>query len=170
MTKWLKPFVFVAAGIGLIGMLPADVSAADAVKTRQAMMKENSTHVKAIMKYLKGNKDPKKEAKLGTAGDVELRAIALEGIAKRLPAMFPKGTSLKDMPGKTRAKPEIWTQSAKFKAAANKLASWSKDLEKAAATGDKAKIAAAMRGFGKETCSNCHKTFRGPKAKKKKTS
>lgn len=170
MTKWLKPFVFVAAGIGIIGMLPLDVSAADAVKTRQAMMHENVGHVKAIMKYLKGNKDPKKEAKLGTAGDVELRAIALQGIAQRLPSMFPKGTSLKDMPGKTRAKPAIWTQSAKFRAAANKLVSWSKDLEKAAASGDKSKIAAAMKGFGKATCGNCHRTFRGPKPKKKKTS
>ncbi|MDA0653439.1 MAG: cytochrome c [Proteobacteria bacterium] len=94
----------------------------------------------------------------------------MASLAKRLPGMFPKGTSLTDMPGKAYAKPEIWTQNNKFRGAANNLASWSKDLEKAAATGDKAKIAAAMRGFGKETCGNCHKTFRMKKPKKKKTS
>ena len=120
--KWLKPFVLVAAGVGFLATLQIDVAAADPVKIRQAMMKENNTHIKAIKKYLKGHKNAKKEARLGTAGDVELRAIALAGIAKRIPSMFPKGTSLKDRPGKTRAKPAIWTENKKFRAAANRLA------------------------------------------------
>lgn len=166
MKKWLKPFVLVAAGVGFLATLQIDVAAADPVKTRKAVMKELSAHSKAIGKYLKGHKDAKKEARLGSAGDMELRAVAMAGLAKRLPGMFPKGTSLKDMPGKTRAKPEIWTQSKKFKAASNNLASWANDIEKAAATGDKSKIAAAMKGFGKATCGGCHKTFRGPKKKK----
>ncbi|MDA1045084.1 MAG: cytochrome c [Verrucomicrobia bacterium] len=170
MKKWLKSFVIVAAGIGFLATIPVDVSAADVVKTRKGMMKEISAHSKAIGNYLKGNKDAKKESRLGTPGDMELRAVAIASLAKRLPGMFPKGTSLKDMKGKTRAKPEIWTQNKKFRAAANKLASWAGDIEKAAITGDKAKIAAAMQGFGKATCGGCHKTFRGPKAKKKKTS
>jgi len=162
--KWLKLFVLVAAGIGLIATLQADV-AADPVKIQRAMMKENNVHVKAIVEYLKGHKNAKKESRLGTPGDVELGALA-----KRLPGMFPKGTSLKDMPGKTRAKPEIWSQSDKFRAAANNLASWAKDLEMAAATGDKSKIAAAMRGFAKAACGNCYKTFHGSKPKKKNKS
>ena len=170
MMKWLKPFVLVAAGVGFLATLQIDVAAADPVKTRRAMMKENSTHIKAIKKYLKGHKNAKKEARLGTAGDVELRAIAVAGIAKRLPSMVPKGTSLKDRPGKTRAKPAIWTENKKFRAAANRLATWAKDLEGAAATGDKAKVAAAMKGFVNSTCNACHKSFRGPKPKKKKKS
>ncbi len=170
MTKWLKPFVLVAAGVGFLATLQIDVAAADPIKTRRAVMKELSAHSKAIKKYLKGHKDAKKEKRLGTAGDVELRALAMAGLARRLPGMFPKGTSLNDMPGKTRAKPAVWMESKKFKAAAMKLATWSKDIEGAAATGDKAKIAAAMKGFGKATCGACHKSFRGPKTKKKKTS
>jgi cytochrome c556 len=168
MTKWLKPFVLVAAGIGFIATLQADVASADPIKTRRAVMKELSAHSKAIGKYLKGHKNPKREKRLGTAGDVELRALAMAGLANRLPGMFPKGTSLKDMPGKTRAKPEIWAQNKKFRAAAMNLATWSKDIESAAATGDKSKIAAVMKGFGKSTCGGCHKSFRGPKPKKKK--
>jgi cytochrome c556 len=167
MPEWLKQLVIVAAGIGFIATLQADVAAADPVKARRAMMKENNAHVKAIVKYLKGHKNAKKESPLGTPGDVELRALAMGSLAKRLPGMFPKGTSLKDMPGKTRAKPEIWSQSDKFWAAANNLASWAKDLEMAAATGDKSIIAAATRGFVKATCGNCYKTFHGPKPKKK---
>lgn len=170
MKKWLKPFILIAAGFAFTATLQIDVAEADVVKTRKAVMKELSTHGKAIGRYLKGHKNPKREARLGTPGDVELRAIAMAGLAKRLPAMFPKGTSLSDMPGKTRAKPEIWTQNKKFRAAANNLAMWAKDIENAAATGDKAKIAAAMKGFGKEACGTCHKSFRGPKIKKKKTS
>jgi cytochrome c556 len=170
MTKWLKPFVLVAAGIGFIATLQVDVASADPIKTRRAVMKELSAHNKAIGKYLKGHKNAKREARLGTPGDVELRALAMAGLAKRLPSMFPKGTGMMDMPGKTRAKPAVWTESGKFRAAANKLASWAKDLESAAATGDKSKIGAAMKGFGKATCGNCHKTFRGKKPKKKKTS
>jgi cytochrome c556 len=70
------------------------------------------------------------------------------------------------MPGKTRAKPEIWTMSDKFAAAAAKLESAAGKLEMAAATGEKDKIAAAMKGFGKATCGVCHSDFRGPKPKK----
>jgi len=166
MKKWLKPFVLVAAGAGILATLQVDVAAAaDPIETRKAVMKELSAHTKAIGAYLKGNKDPKKERALGTAGDVEMRAMAMASLAQRLPAMFPKGTGLGDMPGKTGAKPAIWTDSKDFQAAANKLATWSTDLEKAAATGDKAKIAAVMKSFGKATCGNCHKTFRESKKK-----
>jgi cytochrome c556 len=166
MTKWLKPFVFVAAGIGFLATLQADVVSADEISTRKSVMKELSAHSKAIGNYLKGDKDPKKERVLGTAGDMELRALAMASLAERLPGMFTKGTSSADMPGKTRAKPEIWSKNKEFEAAAMKLASWSRDIEKAAATGEKAKIAAAMKGFGKATCGGCHRTFRGPKPKK----
>ncbi|MDC0033780.1 cytochrome c [Alphaproteobacteria bacterium] len=168
MKNWLKPFVLVAVGFGFIATLQVDVAAADPVNTRRAVMKELSAHNKAIKKYLKGHKNAKKQARLGSPGDVELRAIAMAGLAKRMPAMFANGTSLKDMPGKTRAKPAIWAQSKKFKAAAMTLSSWANDLEGAAATGDKSKIAAVMKGFGKAACGGCHKTFRGPKINKKK--
>ena len=166
MRKWLKPFVVVAVGVGFFATLQADVASADEISTRKSVMKELSAHSKAIGSYLKGDKDPKKAMALGTAGDMELRALAMASLAERLPAMFTKGTSSADMPGKTRAKPEIWSKSTEFKAAAMKLATWSKKVEEAAATGEKAKIAAAMKGFGKETCGACHSTFRGPKPKK----
>lgn len=170
MTKWLKSLVFVAAGIAFVATTQVEVASADPVKTRRAVMKELSGHAKAIGKFVKGHKNAKKEAKLGKAGDMELRALAMAGLGKRMVTLFPKGTSMTDMPGKTRAKPAIWSKSADFRKAAKVLVSWSQDVEKAAATGDKAKIAAAMKGFGKTACGTCHKSFRGPKKKKKKTS
>lgn len=170
MTNWIKPLVLVAAGIGFLATMQVEIASADPIKTRRAVMKELSGHTKAISRYLKGHKNPKREARLGTPGDMELRAVAMAGLGKRMVSLFPKGTSTKDMPGKTRAKPEIWTRSADFRKAANILVSWANDVESAAATGDKAKIAAAMKGFGKNACGTCHKTFRGPKPKKKKSS
>lgn len=168
MTKWLKSLVFAAAGFALIASTQVSIANADPIKTRKAVMKELSGHSKAIGKYVKGHKNAKKEKKLGTAGDMELRALAMAGLANRLAGMFPKGTGMTDMPGKTRAKAAIWSKPGDFRKAAKILASWSKDVESAAATGDKAKIAAAMKGFGKTACGTCHKSFRGPKPKKKK--
>ena len=165
MKNWLQPVAFAVIGIGFLTSASI-ADAADPVKTRQAVMKEISTHVKAIGAYLKGHKDPKKAARLGTPGDIELRAMAVASLAKRLPSFFPKGTSLSDMPGKTRAKPDIWAQNDKFMAAAATLETMANKVAEAAATGEKSKIAAAMKGLGKTACGGCHSTFRGPKPKK----
>ena len=164
MKTWLKPMVLAAACVGFVVALPV-AAADDPIETRSAVMKELATHSKAIGAYLKGDDDPKKAARMGTPGDIEFRAMAIASLAKRLPSFFPKGTSSEDMPGKTRAKPEIWTMSDKFAAAAANLEAAARKVEKAAATGDKANIAAAMDGFGKANCGGCHSTFRGPKPK-----
>jgi cytochrome c556 len=80
---------------------------------------------------------------------------------------FPKGTSAADGVGKTRAKPVIWAKWGEFEAAAANLGKLASGLETAAATGDKAKIKAALTAMGKNGCGGCHKTFRAKKKKKK---
>jgi cytochrome c556 len=50
-------------------------------------------------------------------------------------------------------------------AAAASLESMANKVAEAAATEDKARIAAAMKDFGKKTCAACHDAFRGPKPK-----
>ena len=80
-------------------------------------------------------------------------------------ALFPKGTSLKDMPGKTRAKPEIWTKMAAFDQAANIFAVYATRVADAAGSGDRKAIGAAMGQLGKRGCGGCHSDFRGPKPK-----
>ena len=61
--------------------------------------------------------------------------------------------------GETRARPEIWEDSGKFKAAQDRLAAAIPKLAAASETGDKAKIKEA---FGEEAgaCKNCHDDFR----------
>jgi len=170
MKKFTKFVVLGALAAGFLAVAPINLAAAqtadEIVQKRRALMKEFSAHNKAIGAYLKGHKDPKKAAQLGTPDDIEFRAMGIAGLADKLHTMFAQKTSLKDMPGKTRAKPEIWTDWTGFYAESQKLKKLASALEKAATTRDKAQMAAAFKTMGKEGCSDCHKKFRGPKPKK----
>jgi len=139
----------------------------DAIKVRRAMMKENNGHFKAFKKFFKGGKTKKEIARAGTAGDMELRAHAISHIATEFIRLFPKGSSTKDFPGKTRAKPAIWEQKDDFRAKGRNLRTLALLVEKAAADGDKAAIKAAYAKMGKLGCGGCHKNFRAAKKKKK---
>lgn len=181
MGKSLKIFmVAVLASLITVSAPVEDAVAQSAVKLikqRQSVMKENNIHVKAIRKFVKGPKKgltgkklKKAMNRLGTAADMELRAVAIAGQFDRLLAKFPKGTSSADGVAKTRAKPVIWTRWDDFKAAAANAKSLAQGLEKAAATGDTAKIKTALGALGKKGCGSCHRSFRAPKKRKKKSS
>ncbi len=174
----LRHGVLVALAALFVTAAPIDAanaqSAGKILKQRQAVMKEFSSHSKAIRNYVKGpskkltgKKLKKRLKKLGNNIDMELRAQAIGGQAARLMRFFPKGTSLADGVGKTRAKAAIWTDWAGFEAAAAKLGRLAGALETAAASGDKAKIGAALTALGKQGCGGCHKSFRGKKQKKR---
>jgi len=157
----------VAAVVLTVAPVPpaAAQSGEDYAKMRQALMRENNTHLKAIGAFLKGNKNPKKAKALGTAGDVEFRAMALAANADRIHTLFAQKTSRDDLPGKTRAKHEIWADWKGFYAETQNLKKLAMSLEKAAASGDKQKIGAALKDIGQNACTSCHKKFRGPKPK-----
>jgi cytochrome c556 len=169
MNVSFKSLVIAIVAVGFLGAISAPVTYAastDSVKVRKALMKEMSVHNKSIKKFIKGHKNPKKAKRLGDAADMELRAMALGGLATRMLTLFPKGTSLNDQKG-TRAKPEIWSKWSDFEASAKKFGGLAAKLEQASATGDKAKMKAALGALGKQGCGGCHKAFRGPKPKKK---
>jgi cytochrome c556 len=93
-------------------------------------------------------------------------AVARESLAKAIayaksiPGQFPKGTGIGDSGiTKTRAKQEIWTKPAVFKAEADGFLA---ALEAAsAAADDRAKYESAM-DVVRKSCSSCHDAFRGP--------
>ncbi len=171
MKIFTKVAILGAVAAGILAAAPVQMAAAqsgeDYAKMRQAAMKEFNAHSGAIKKYLKGNKNPKKAARLNTPADIEFRAIAIAGLAGKLHTMFAKKTSLNDLPGKTRAKPEIWANWNDFYGKTQNLVKLAGALESAAASGDKAKISAAYKNLGKQACGACHKKYRGPKPKKK---
>ena len=63
------------------------------------------------------------------------------------------------MPGKSNAKPEIWTDMDKFQALYASQKSGEQKLLAAIQKGDKPAVQAAVTDVGKN-CSSCHGTYR----------
>ena len=82
-------------------------------------------------------------------------AEVLATVAKLPWAAFGEGTDK----GETRAKPEIWKESAKFKEAADKNMAEVAKLVAAAKTGNLDNLKAAF-GSAAPTCKACHDNFR----------
>lgn len=132
----------------------ASATAADMspVQKRQALMKDNGKSSRTIVAYLKNGK--------GSTEDVAKAAAEIARNATMIPELFPAGTSSADMPGKTRAKPAIWQDMAKFKVEAKTLEEKAMALEAAAKAGDKKKIQMAFGDMGRHACGACHGLFR----------
>jgi cytochrome c556 len=69
---------------------------------------------------------------------------------------FGEGT---DQGGNTKAKPEVWSDNAKFKDAADKMQAEVVKLGAAAKTGKLDDLKAAVSATG-GSCKNCHDNFR----------
>ncbi len=82
-------------------------------------------------------------------------AEVVANLAKLPWAAFGEGTDS----GETKAKPEIWKQSAKFKEAADKLQAESAKLVTAAHTGKEDAFKAAFTATA-GTCKSCHDDFK----------
>ncbi len=156
-----KNIVILALAMGLL------TSCADPIQERKGLMRSNGGNMKAIGAFLKTGK--------GSAADVATRARKISANAEMMKGLFPAGTSSKDKPGQTRAKPSIWAKraihnqaedKAAFNNAAEIMSVYALKLAAAADTGDKKAIGAAMGQLGKSGCGGCHKFFRGPKPKK----
>lgn len=156
MKDGLKTILVLASAVALLTSC-AGFSGRYAVGERQGVMKSYSGNMKAIGAFLKTGQ--------GSAADVASRARKMASGTGNLKGMFPMGTSSTDLPGKTRAKPEIWQKKAAFDKAADDMADYATKFANAAASGDKAAMGAAAGALGKQGCGGCHKNFRGPKPK-----
>jgi cytochrome c556 len=121
------------------------------LKDRQATMKAQGAAMSGIKKYLDG------EADLAAATK---SADDLVKISMTLPEKFPKGTSMADFPGKTGARPIIWTDWDKFLAAQKNLVAQTEKLDAAVKSGDKKAAADQFATTGKEGCAACHNVYR----------
>src|SRR4051794_1253526 len=133
------------AGVFAIALLSgvAGVAAQDkeaVAKDRQQTMKAQGAALGSVKAYL----DDKADLAKAQEG-----ATQLASLAKTLPAKFPAGTGMADLPGKSAAKPEIWTEKDKFAAAEKQMADEADKLVAATKTGDKAKIASQFASTGK---------------------
>jgi len=148
----MKKVMWAAAAVaGLMTTLPAAAQFArpdDAIKYRKSAFIVMSHHFGRIGAMVQGKTpfDPKVAA--------ENADIAL--LTSRLAyAGFVDGTDK----GDTRAKPEVWAENDKFKAAAQKLQDEMGKLNVAAKSGNLDSIKAAFGPVG-QACKSCHDHFR----------
>ena len=147
--KKLAAFIVTAAAAVLSAPASAQFAKAeDAIKYRQSAFFVMGQHFGRIGAMANG-KAPF-DAKAAAENAALLAALApLPGTA------FGPGTDK----GETRAKPEIWTESDKFKAGMTKMTEEVNKLNAAAKTGDLAQIKAAFGGAA-QTCKSCHDSYR----------
>ena len=145
------PAVFLLAVSAAAFTLPASAQFAkpeDAIKFRQSALTVMGTYFSRLGAMANG-KAPYDAA--AAAADAEVVAMV-----SHLPwQAFGPGTDK----GETRAAPEIWTESDKFKAGMTKMTEELNKLNAAAKTGDLAQIKAAFGGAA-QTCKSCHDSYR----------
>ena len=151
----MNKFAWAMVAAGCLTCLPAAAQfqkPEDAIKYRQSAFTVMGAHVGRIGAMAQGRVPFDAKAAADNAAIVSAMA--------RLPfTAFGEGTD-KGMPN--RAKPEIWKDAAKFKAASDKMVAEIAKLETAAKAGNLDAIKAAMGGVG-GSCKGCHDDCRAEK-------
>ena len=146
-----KLILAAAAVVGLTSALPATAQFAkpeDAIKYRKSAMFVMASHFGRVGAMANGKIPFDAKA---AADNAEIATTM-----SKLPfAGFVEGTDK----GDTKAKPEIWTENDKFKAAAAKLQDEMVKLNAAAKTGNLDTIKAAFGPTG-QACKACHDQYR----------
>jgi cytochrome c556 len=148
----MQKLITLAAGLAAILLaVPAAAQFAkpeDAIKYRKAGFTIMSAHFGRVGAMATG------KAPYDAKAAVENVDIAV-AMSKLHWAAFPEGSDK----GETRAKPEIWKDSAKFKEAADKMQAELVKLSAAAKVGN---VDALKTAFGPaaSSCKNCHDNFR----------
>lgn len=155
-TKHLAMGLILAAA-GVTTIAAAAMKPEDAIHARQSIMRVMGLTFGPLAHMAQG-KIPydKKEFVAG--------ALRLEAVWQMNPTgrFFPKGTD-KAIFGSgiaeyTKAKPEIWSEPAKFKKAAKHASEAIAKLARAARSGDESAMKSAAGGVGK-ACKGCHDDF-----------
>ncbi len=148
----MQHFVRIAlAAILAAAVVGGAASAANApehvIKYRQNLMKAVGGHISNVALLVKGQVD--------FSGGLVTDSQAIVDLLKNAGIAFPEGTA----EGKTKAKPEIWQDRAKFDASLEDTIGKAEALAVAAGSGDMAAVGAALGALGK-SCGACHKSFR----------
>jgi cytochrome c556 len=141
------------AGIAALAFAGAALAATnvEVVKARQDSMKAQAADLKAVTDYSRGKGD--KDAALKAADDL------IEHASKDA-KLFPKGTSSADLPGKSNAKPAIWTDQARFQAILAAMHDKAVKLPALIKTSSPADVHTAAMDLAKAGCVACHSDYR----------
>jgi len=148
MKKTVK-LLFVVAGIGVVASAAAQFAKPDdAVKYRQSamfLMGQNAGRINAQLKTDKPNVQV-----------IQTSAALIETLSKVPYEAFLPGT---DLVANTKAKPEIFKDTARFNQLAESMQGEVVKLNAAAKGGDVSTIRTAFGGVGK-ACKACHDDFK----------
>ena len=147
-TNLLASGVALVLGMGVAATALAQAKPEVLVKQRQAAMVLQGKYLGPIGGMLKGNIPY-------NADTVALNATFLENLARMPWDGFQQSTS----GVKSAAKPEIYSDAAKFKAAVDTLEAETAKLGAAARAKNEAGVKAAFGGVAK-ACGSCHDAFR----------
>ena len=138
--------------IGALGTTAAwSQDAMKIVQERQALMKRQGKDLGAIRAFGAGK---------GNAAAAEAAATDLAQTTRKIPTLFPPGTGMAEFPGKSGAKPAIWTEPDKFLAAQKNTVAKVDALAAALKSGGAAAAATGWKDLWDNGCQGCHKSFR----------
>lgn len=150
----LTAFGFSAALLSAAPVL-ADGHLEKAIEAREALMDLYAFNLGQLGAMAKGTV----AYDAAVAGSAASNLAALAALDQS--AMWPKGSDVTAMPGKTRAKAEIWSTYPEISEKGKALSDASAALARVAGDGLPA-LQAALGDVGK-SCGGCHKPFRAPK-------
>jgi cytochrome c556 len=119
-----------------------------AVEQRQAAMKRIGASMKTLAGFAKGD--------VTDVAQMRKAAAAMHAGGRQMPKMWPVGTAVGT--GKSKAKPEIWAQRGEFNQRIVAFQTAAAAMNRAAATGDKARVAAQLKPLG-DSCKACHTPY-----------
>ncbi|HTU13497.1 MAG TPA: cytochrome c [Allosphingosinicella sp.] len=152
MKKLVLVTAAVAAFCGVAYAQRPAPNAAQTIQSRQASYKQMAAAQKAIGDQLRaGSPD---------IAQIRQRAAFLADRSVHVLRWFPRGTG-PETGIRTRAKSEIWSDGAGFQRAGANFVVAARALNRAAASGDIARIRAAFPAVGR-TCGACHDGYRAP--------
>lgn len=143
------------AAVGAIAALPAAAQfqkPEDAIKYRQSALTVMGNHVGRIGAMAAGR----------APFDAKAAAESANVVATLSTLPWPAFGPGTDKGAPNRAKPEIWSDAAKFKAASDKMVAEVAKLDVAAKGGNLDAIKVAMGAVG-SSCKACHDDFRAEK-------
>ncbi len=121
----------------------------DAIKYRQSALSVMGTHFGRLGAMANGK----------VAFDAKAAAENADIVASMAKLPWVGFVAGSDKGGNTKAKPEIWTEQAKFKEGHEKLVSETTKLASAAKTGNLDALKTAFSATA-DTCKSCHDAFR----------
>jgi cytochrome c556 len=141
--------VIVALAWGVAGVLAQDKAAI--IADRQAAMKSQGRALATAKAYSEGRVEQ---------GEAIAAVTELIKTTNSLVDKFPPGTGMAEFPGKSGAKPTIWTEWDKFKEAPKAAIAQEEKLLADIKTGDKAAVGKQAGATWDDGCQVCHKAYR----------